>query len=362
MRLLCGGLFAISLVSALPSYPARQGVTSRLLGRVNPTTRELTWPSTGITFTFTGTSASVPFNFTGTNAIAVTIDGGPAIVIDNVNTTSYTTPTLTPGQHTVVLRKKSEAFYGSIFIGQPVATGVLQPVASPKKRIEIIGDSISVGYGLDGTFPCTETAALEDAPRTYGALTAKNLSADYSIVAWSGKGLIRNYVTASPTGDDGQPTQPVLWTRYGANDADNSYDYSYQPDIVVINLGTNDFGYLLTNATTGQTYDGRAPIKEADFTTAMVNFVKLVRSHYITAEVFITSSPMLDDSYPTTADAQHTTQSNAIKAAVAELGSFSHFVDFPPQDQSVLGCDYHPAEIEHEKMAAILTSAIQDVC
>jgi hypothetical protein len=31
----------------------------RFLGRVNPATRQLTWPGTGVSFTFTGSSASI---------------------------------------------------------------------------------------------------------------------------------------------------------------------------------------------------------------------------------------------------------------------------------------------------------------
>ena len=84
------------------------------------------------------------------------------------------------GRHSVSIRKKSEASFGSTFIGDPTTTGHFDEL---KRRMDIIGDSISVGYGEDGTYPCVNTVALEDAPKTYGALTANNISADYSIVA-----------------------------------------------------------------------------------------------------------------------------------------------------------------------------------
>ncbi|KAJ4406637.1 hypothetical protein N0V82_010084 [Gnomoniopsis sp. IMI 355080] len=336
----------------------------RFLGRVNPSTQELSWPATGLAFSFNGTSASVNLAaMWGTNSIEMVVDGGAPIVTDNVVASSIDTPTnLSEGYHTVEIRKKSEALYGSLYVGNVTAAagGTLGEVAAPATRIQIIGDSISVGYGLDGTYPCVNSAALEDAPKTYGALTAQNLSADYDIIAWSGKGLIRNY----PTGEvDDTPIMPELWTRYGANDADNSYTFpaADTPDIVVINLGTNDFDYMLTNSS-GQLYEARDPLDPDTYTAALVNFTTTIQGHYPDAQFFITSSPLLSDGYPMTTDTQHTTQSNSIQAAVAEIGSNAHFVNFPTQDSSNnnIGCDYHPSAATHQSMAVILTAAIEE--
>jgi lysophospholipase L1-like esterase len=341
--------------SATPS-----GSYFRYLGRVNPATKELTWPASGLTFTFTGTSASVPItSITGTNAIIVSVDG-VVKTIDNLTGTSISTGTLSQGVHTVEIRKKSEASFGSIFIGNPTTSGTFTPVTQPKKRIEIIGDSISVGYGLDGVYPCTNTAQLENAPQTYGALTAKNLSADYSIVAWSGKGIIRNYVTA--TGDDNQPTLPSLWTRYGANDAANTYDFKTPVDIVVVNLGTNDFGFTSYDAN-GVAFQARPLLDMTDYTNALVKFAKSIQGKYPSAELFITSSPLIGDGYPPEDPMQKTKQQGAIKAAVAQIGSKAHFVDFPSQDSSNnnIGCDYHPSALTQQRDAVILTAAIKAV-
>ncbi|KAK3116861.1 hypothetical protein LTR53_002355 [Teratosphaeriaceae sp. CCFEE 6253] len=352
-------------IAPSPYQPAKPLATAhaneyRYLGRVNPSTRELTWPSTGIAFKFTGTSASVPItNITGTNAIDIFVDG-TVTTIDNVSGSNISTPTVAHGLHTVQIRKKSEANFGSIFISSPVTSGTFHTIARPRKRMELIGDSITVGYGEDGVFPCVNTAALEDAPRTYGALTAKNISADYSIVAWSGKGILRNYVTA--TGDDGQPTMPELWTRYGANDPDNSYGYSYQPSIVVINLGTNDFSILAFYAN-GTAYVARPIFNMTDYTNALVQFGKKVERKYPHAQLFLTTSPLLSDGYPPQDPTQHSSQLAAVTAAVARIGNKAHVVNFPTQDQSNnnIGCDYHPSLLTHEEMAVILTDAIQAV-
>lgn len=335
----------------------------RFLGRVNPY-QELSWPASGLSFSFTGTSASVSIAASwGTNSIQMVVDGGAPIETDNFVGTSIDTPAnLSQGLHTVEIRKRSEGSYGSIYVGGVTYTGTLEAdPAPPTKRIQLIGDSITVGYGVDGTYPCTNSAAQENAVITYGALTAQNLSADYDIIAWSGKGILRNYPTGAV---DDSPTMPELWTRYGANDADNSYTFpaADTPDIVVINLGNNDFAYMLTDSS-GQLYEARPPLDAATYTNALVNFTTTIQSHYPDAEFFITSSPLLSDGYPMANDTQYTTQSNSIKAAVAEIGDKAHFVNFPTQDSSNnnIGCDYHPSALTHQQMAVILTAAIESV-
>ncbi|QKX57575.1 uncharacterized protein TRUGW13939_04693 [Talaromyces rugulosus] len=335
----------------------------RYLGRVNPATSELTWPGTGVAFTFTGTSATIRLaEVNGSNSVDLIIDGGEPTVISNVTGSSITTPSgLAPGNHTVELRKRSEALYGTIVLGNITSNGTLTKNVppSPTQKIEIIGDSISVGYGLDGTYPCINSAALEDNPKTYGALAAESLGADYSVIAWSGIGLVRNYVT---TTIDTSPVMPELYTRYGADDADDSYTFpaDWIPDAVVINLGTNDFGYVLTNDTSGQPYDAREPLDPSVYTAAMVNFVDAIRQHYADAEFFLLTSPMLSDSYPTTEDAQHTTQYNALKAAISQIGGHAHLVDWPSQGSAV-GCDYHPNAATHAAEGDVLALAISSV-
>ena len=352
-----------TLLPTLSALGCAQGV--RFLGRVNPATRELSWSGTGLTFSFTGSSASVAVASTwGTNSIEMVIDNGTPLVFDSVNGTSIDTPAaLADGPHTVSIRKRSEPQLGSIYVGDVTTSGSLGNDSAPaSRRIQVIGDSITVGYGMDGTFPCVNSAALEDAPNTYGALTAKNLSAEYDIIAWSGKGLVRNIVNP---GYEDDVVMPQIWTRWGAADEDGTYTFpaADTPDIVVVNLGTNDFSYVAYNSTSGANYDARPRLNATEYTEGLVSFGKTIQGHYPDAEVFITSSPLLSDGYPTAEDAQHTTQSNAIKDAVAQLGDKAHFVNFPTQDSSNnnIGCDYHPSSATHESMAVILTAAIEDV-
>lgn len=339
-----------SLLSLLVATGVTNVEAVRLLGRVNPATRELSWPGTGVSFTFTGSSASIGLEaVTGTNSVELRVDG-KTTVISNVNGNSISTPTgLANGKHTVTLRKRSEALFGSVFLGNVTTNGKFESDVLPKRRIQVIGDSITVGYGIGGVLPCTNTAALEDNTKTYAVLAAESLGADIDVIAWSGIGLIRNYVSPGDT----SPNMQDRWTRYGAQDAVNSYTFpaSDTPDAVVINLGTNDFGYQA---------GVRGPLNITDYTAQMVGFVQKIKTHYPRAAFFLMNSPMLSDSYPSTADAQKTTQTNALKAAIQKLGkgTRAQLVDWPSQGSDNLGCDYHPNAQTNAAEAVVLAKAI----
>lgn len=354
-------LLLLAVSGAMAAPRCGSGAPSvRYLGRVNPATKELTWPGTGVTFSFTGTSASIDIaSFTGTNSADLIIDGGAPILISAITTSPITTPAgLAQGNHVVELRRRSEPAYGSFTLGNITTNGrFTAPPAARARQIDIIGDSITVGYGLDGVLPCVNTAELENNPKTYGALAAAALDADYSVIAWSGKGLIRNIASATP---DTSPLMPQLYTRYGANDAaDGTYPFGvggWSPAAVVINLGTNDFSYLAWDSS-GQSYAAREVIDAAAFADGMVAFVEAIRVHYPAAHFFLLNSPMLSDTYPTAQDAQKTTQTNAVKDAVARLGAKVHFVDWPTQGSDV-GCDYHPNAATNAAEADVLAKAI----
>ncbi|KAF2027664.1 hypothetical protein EK21DRAFT_102369 [Setomelanomma holmii] len=303
----------------------------RYLGRVNPATKELTWSNTGVSFTFTGSSATIGFEgLSGTSSAELIIDR-KSTYISNLSGMSISTPVnLTRGQHTVTLRKSSEALFGSIYISNVTTDGRFgADVAPSKRKIEVI-ELISEGYSVR---------------------TAAAFKADLSIISWSGIGIIRNYDSG---GSDTGPIMPVRHTKYGANDADNSYPFprSDAPDAVVINLGTNDFGH-----------NTRPVLSATDYTAAVVKFVKQIKSSYKTNPAFfLLTSPMLNDGYPSAEEAQHTTQFNALNEAVKQLNGTAKatVVDWPLQG-SDLGCDYHPTPNTNEIAAGKLIAAMGKV-
>ncbi|MGN1089315.1 MAG: GDSL family lipase, partial [Huintestinicola sp.] len=191
-------------------------------------TRWLTQSASGIEFTFTGTEASFDLigdSNAGTESgkdgyarYAVYVDGEKISdgMMDEASKKVQVFSSDTEKETTVKILKLSECT-NSIFgisginvksVGQPV------PTESKELKIEFIGDSITCGYGVDDEdrdhhFK-TDT---EDATKAYAYKTAALLDADYSLVSYSGHGIISGY-----TGDGKkQPLQivPKYYTKLG---------------------------------------------------------------------------------------------------------------------------------------------------
>ena len=104
--------------------------------------------------------------------------------------------------HTIKILKQSESVWTRSTINGIELTGEL--LAPPAKRdflIEVLGDSLTTGFGNlgvkgEGSAQGGNTPHKEDATQTYGFIAAEELNADCKIVAWSGIGLNLSYVSA----------------------------------------------------------------------------------------------------------------------------------------------------------------------
>lgn len=320
-----------------PSVPAVHYV-----GRVDtsdPNTARFAWSGTGAIVRFTGSAASVELR--GGQEYSVVIDGTvqPKLVAtDGKNTLAQG---LSPGEHIVELYRRTEASQGESEIrGFDFGGGQLLAPNRAVRRLEFIGDSITCGYGNEGaSASCGFTPQTENHYLSYAAITARNLQAELSTVAWSGKGVVCNY------GDDANSCTdplPTYYDRILPNRADSVWDFSrFQPDAVVINLGTND---LSTNTDPDQ----------ATFESGYKAFLVRVRHAYPTARILCTNGPMLSG----------TDLSNVrryIGDVVKDLAdpNVSTF-EIPTQDGSDgYGCDSHPSLERHKKMATVVTAALK---
>jgi lysophospholipase L1-like esterase len=302
------------------------------------------WSGSGLVFRFDGTHAAVrmddPAGF-----YTRLVDGQE---VDELRTMpgerSYEVATgLSDGPHEVALYRRTEASFGvTRFLGVELGDDgeLLPPPPAPERRLELIGDSISCGYGDEGSNEsCSFEAATENHWLTYGAISARDLDAELITVAWSGKGVVDNY------GDDKNDPMPQLYPRTLPQDPQSRWDFAqWQADAVVINLGTNDF------STDGDPSD-------REFSDAYRALLEQLRMHYPDAWIICLEPTLLGG---TDLD----TVSMYIDGVVSERNAAGdERVVASALQFSVdgFGCDYHPSLATHRSMANALTAELQRI-
>lgn len=151
---------------------------------------------------------------------------------------------LPQGEHSFCFYNQTECIVALVSIESIELCGQLtEPPANKDLLIEYVGDSYLTGYGClvngndENSYP-RDKASITDGSQSLGVLTSRELQADYSIVAISGYGLI-----CGVDGRDANMTKYydyVSWQRSHTDSSDDAWDFSRQPDIIVIELGDND--------------------------------------------------------------------------------------------------------------------------
>jgi lysophospholipase L1-like esterase len=287
---------------------------------------------------FTGTQVSMSFDDgSNKNRFTVVVDGAsPTTITSAPGQTSLSLATgLTSGTHDIVIWRNTEASFGvTQFTGlASFGTGgaLLAPVAAPNRRIEMVGDSLTVGAGVEGDAACPGGIdAFTNNYLAYGSVAARTVGADVVTIAWSGIGVYRNYDGSTTN------TMPDRYPYAIPND-ETPWDFSlYEPDVEVINLGTNDFG----SGDPGVPYE-----------TAYEAFIKTIRANYANA-YFI-----LIDMYGGT----RLTRINDVVAALKSGGESKVETLSVSSAQNNLGCNQHPNVAGQAAMGAVLAARLQSL-
>lgn len=253
----------------------------------------------------------------------------------------------------VQIIKLSEAAQSCCSItGIDAGGGSIKPAADKAHKIEFIGDSITCGYGVDDEDQNHHfETSTEDCTKAYAYKTAQLLDADYSLVSYSGYGIISGYTDSGkkvPAQQVPKYYEKLAFTHskgFGKIKPDTlDWDFSlFQPEAVVINLGTNDASYT-----------GSDTERKEDYVTSYVKFLKTIREKNPGARIYCTLG-IMDSRLNSSVE-------EAAKAYTDETGddNIRTFL-FKMQDaqNDGLAADWHPTEKTHQKSAEALADFIK---
>lgn len=324
-------MLALLLAAALVQTPLNIG------GRVAPAPEgayDFGWPGVYFEGRFTGPEVEIVVQ-PGAEHLAVSVDGVRKAELANPGETRLKLGDLGPGPHIVRLDKLTESQTGSArFEGFFVEKGRALPAPARPRRIEFIGDSHTVGYGVRSTSrDCTEEQVhdLTDTSLAFGPILAARLDADYRIEAFSGRGVVRNYNGVAA----GEPL-PFLFPRVIPGQAEPRVaNDAWKPDVVVIGLGTNDFS---TPLHAGEAWADEAALWH-DYRETYVTFVQGLKASRPGARVFLIAGDTFAEDVAQVADR---TGAKAVRITDMDRGA----------------CHWHPSVADQKMMADKLEEAI----
>lgn len=331
--------------------------------------RYLSYSASSIEFAFTGKKADIAI-WTDGDKWDETLKGWVAVFINGAKEPSMRFRLQEPeGVYTVYegdsgepvnvkLVKYSEAAFGKCGIQYiEITDGQLLPPSEHKSRkIEIIGDSITCGYGNEAkneleTFDTTK----ENPIKAYSTIVARNLDAEVNLVSWSGIGIISRYVPEEENEPLDDWLMPMLYQYTDAScskevfketeDQWEKWDYQkFVPDCILINIGTNDASYC-------REHEDRKKV----FARKYKRFIQYVREYNPQAEILC----MLGTMDQRLCGIEQQTVLEYSKEAKDDR---IHFLHLPMQeDEDGKGADYHPSLITHKKAADIVTAKVREI-
>lgn len=308
------------------------------------TAPQFSYSGVSIRASFSGTSIAVIMDdAAGQNYFNILIDDNVVMrLAPSAGKATYTvTEDLTDTQHEIEIFKLTEADFGkTTFYGFVTDAGTTLGTLSERTRfIEYIGNSITCGYGNEGVNgEDSYSATTENHFMTYAAITSRSFNARHSAVCKSGIGVYRNYGQSASSISSNCMSDN--YKRIFLYDESPEYDFSVTPDIVCINLGTNDF------------WDN-AP-DSAMFVSNYLRLIDTIQSNYDKPDIISLAGPMLWGTGLSTV--KEYLDFIADSASNKGMGTVT-WLELTAQS-GTLGVDYHPSVEQHIGNAAELTEYI----
>lgn len=343
-----------AFIAAIPFTQMQADITVRpdnpeiaYSGRIswrNPEAPAFSYPGTSASLRFTGSSVTMLAK-PGSGYFMVELDGREPFKINFADGDSAITiaDDLGNGSHQLRVSYAIEGYEKRPeFRGFKLSDDgrMLERPQRSKRSIEFIGNSITCGYGIEADSARMRFAyATENHFYTYAAQTARRLGANYNVVARSGIGMYRNY--GGPAEGTPEGCLPALYDRTLFYDAAEKWDFSqFQPDVVCVNLGTNDMSV------------GKGD--SVRYESAARGFVKRLRGYYPKAKIVLLTGSMLTGK-----------NLGIVRRALDRVAADEREVyrfDMSPQDGSLgYGAAYHPSMRQAAKMADELTEFLKSI-
>lgn len=324
-------MLRLALAAALMLAPAETPVPLHQGGRVTADGR-FGWPGVYFEGRFRGTAVTVSVE-AGTDHLAILIDGVERAVLKKPGRVERRFDGLADGEHVVRVEKLTETQSGySRMLGIATNGTALPPVARAR-RVEFIGDSHSVGYGDTSNVRTCTPEAVHDTTNTslaFGPLLAKKWDADYRVIAFSGRGIVRNYAGGSPG-----EMLPVLYPRAIPGEPAPAAADGWKPQLIVMNLGTNDFS---TPVHAGEAWKDEAALR-ADYRAKYVAFVRRLQQANSGARFLLMGAANF------IADVRAVAAETKVKA-----------VEVPTL--ALTACNFHPSLADQRRMADLVEAAV----
>ncbi|SFK24786.1 GDSL-like Lipase/Acylhydrolase family protein [Sphingomonas sp. NFR04] len=324
-------MLRLALAAALMLAPAETPVPLHAGGRVTEDGR-FGWPGVYFEGRFKGTAVTVSIE-AGIDHLAILIDGVERAVLKKPGRVERRFDGLADGEHVIRVEKLTETQSGySRMLGITTNGTPLSPI-SRARRVEFIGDSHSVGYGDTSDSRTCTPDAVHDTTNTslaFGPLLAKKWDADYRVIAFSGRGVVRNYAGGNPG-----ETMPLLYSRSIPGEPAPAAADDWKPQLIVINLGTNDFS---TPVHGGEAWKDEAALR-ADYRSTYVAFVRRLQQANPGARFLLMGAANF------VADVRAVAAATNVKA-----------VEVPTL--ALTACNFHPSLSDQRRMADLVEEAV----
>ena len=259
--------------------------------------------------------------------------------------------------------------------------GEFLPVRERSLKLEFIGDSITSGEGSYGAKEDLDWLSMYmSSSINYASMTAKAMDAEIRIISQGGFGVFSGW------DNDRRHVMPAFYDKicalafgeYNASiGAAKPYDFSsWEPDAVIVNLGTNDNVAFknppFTDPDTGETWkmrlkdavseSGSGPLNYSAYNkedvghikAAVISFLKNLRKKNPGSHLVWTYGMMGGElTIPIAA---------AVSDYIEETGDLNAgFLELPDTPEDELGAHSHPGPEAHRHAARILTGYLKSV-